>query len=616
MGGERGVCCRRRAAGAVAGWFHTMRNTLHRPTNTRALGRGAPLVLAGLFGLLVLVALLAYSGLRSGNGAGAALEPGAVQPNTAPSSAVQRGPLAPTRVGNGDAPAPSEREALSAEPAPQRGSEPTRTATLTLVGRFVQPARKGLKPAQARVILTPAQGTPRQVELRDAEQVRIEGLPALEYTLTIEAPGFVHRAQVLDLGAQAEEAREHVAQRGAELEHDVDLLLWPERWVALRVEGPDGRPYAELATELGMEPVQLFTSAFEVRARLAAPPTGTLDAPGEPDLLTFHPVHGHKRWRLPDGSAGSIELHAAPPLWIGLVVHGVPLAWEWLGPEQDELLFRIEPEQLDARLATLRLRVVAEEDGSPVPDAKLTLSAEVSAHRRAEHHDLTADAQGRFELTRIVPGSYELLLTRGESLLADAPTFAPGEVRDLGDLVLPLGRAIEIVVEREDGAPGHAFVEVAPYRPEQFVEELYPSSQHRFVPPGMTYRLSAPVRPSIVRAAGMDPVDGTRMFPSGRSANVLLDPEALPTAPLRLVVHRLRHVAFVLPEGKAAGGERVQVLDALDLIVARADVEGSRTRDVDLVPGDYRVRLVDAQGAQLDELRFEVGDEDLELLWP
>lgn len=595
---------------------------LHRERRARRRrGRATPLALGALLGSALLAAALVLVLIRGDSTDGPPVAPAAPAPSP-PAARPAAGPAAeqsaPRPVDPPHlAPLPA-RETVIGEPAGTLERAPAAgTPSLTLVGRWMRPDRRPIEVEDAEWILVAPDGGTLRAAAQAGSAPRLEGVPVDRYRVRVEAPGHRHREQVLDLAPQAREAARQQAEQGSELEHELDLVLWPEGWVAVRLETRDGRPFGELAQELGLEPHQLFTAVFDVRARRAAPPAGELDVPGEEGLAKFHRAPGHRVWRLPEGSLGSLELHAHPPLWLGLWMHGTPLAWEPLHAADDQVLFRMELEDLQARLATLRLRVVAAETGAPATDARVTLRANSSAHRRSEQIDRRVGPDGRLELTRIVPGSYELAVTRGESILPEAVELLPSQVLDLGDIALPLGEAFEVEVAHADGRLSDAFLEIGPYRPGELADGLYPSHLQRQYSPARAYPLPVPVVPSIVRATGITLIPGGRFLQTdGRSANVLLDPRDLPPAPLRLVLHAQHSVSFTLPEDHGFGGARVDVLDELELVVGRSRLTGARSGDVDLIPGAYRARLVGAAGEVLDEMRFELGNEALEVRWP
>lgn len=588
-----------------------MGNELHRAERKGASQKPLLLVPAAL-----LAALLTWWVWPAGRPQGAAARPeqGTEVAGAGPSVELVAGAPEPIEVGaaggSAEAPEDAERAAVGREGG-ARAAEPA--LVVSFAGRLVDPLRQPLAPASTTLVLVPAPGAklsaaPRTTTVRAATEVLVEELPPGRWLARVSAPGHRHAEQVFELSPAGDPAGTSTVGARTVLRFEERLVLWPESFVAVRLETPRGEPFEILAEELGLEPESLFVGAFDVRARLDPPDDAAWSAweraeEAEPPAR-FAPPPGYKSWRLPGACIGSLRLHAPPPMWVGLAVHGVPLGWELLAPGEQEVAFRLDADALLARLSSLALRVVAAETGAPLPGARVTLRAEVSAHRRAEHAKVAPDPDGRVRLERIVPGEYDLEVGTATTLHQERVRVPPGQALEHPDVALAYGAGLLVRVE---GAPSSTitFLEVAPYERGGRTEELYPPSLWRSADERGEHLLPLPSAPSIVRATVLD-VEHHREV--ARSRDVVVDPAAPPPGPLVLAVQRLVDVDF---EAFPAEAAVIEVLDDQELVLAAIVPERGVADDTDLVPGAYRARALDGAGRVLAEAHFVVGDEPL-----
>ena len=514
----------------------------------------------------------------------------------APPAPTPLQPQAPTtRQPSGEparsaAPVPEDETAAVVAPAPI-------PRTLDLVLRFVGPDGSSLHVAQAELVLESDGLPPRREMVRDAKFHRLSSVPAVKARLSVTAAGFRHLARELDL-----QRAELTRKRGEIVER---IYLWPTEWIAIRVLTPENEPFEELSAALGLDSKHLFVDAFEARACLdPSSAESWQQAEEDPRLATWHKPHLYQSWSLPGGCVGSLQILCTPrpPLWVGLRVLGEPLGVELLSPGQQEVVFRLNAQSLRGRLARLELRAVDAASRLPLPEARLTLKADTSAHRRPDQADVRATADGRLVLEHIVPGRYELYLTHGEVAHQQRIELAAGERIDLGDVLLGSASAVLVRTVDKNGAPTSAFIEVAPYVREASAEELYPPNLWRLAQGD--YRLPMPTVVSIVRARGWD-AHGHHTT-GALSLGVLLDPAHPPAGALELVVMDPHMVRFgALPVAAVA----LQVLDELELVVASratTDRVGEELRGIELIPGRYRARLRAQDGALVREIPFVV----------
>ncbi len=486
------------------------------------------------------------------------------------------------------------------EPEEKVVKGPLEPGSFDLLLRFTDPRRNDIELATGTVELRAQGSEPRQLEVHDAASVCFEDLPAGTYTVHATAPGFVHREQVFDLNSLdgAEDLRDGRAVFGER------LVLWPDGWIAIEVRTSGGRPFEELASELAMDPQHLFVDAFEARAIRAVPGPDSWDAVEVPPIAVFHKPPTYQAWQMPGSCVGSLQLLEEPPMWIGLALHGQQVGWEPLQRGAHEVSFRLDAAAFEHCFASVTLRAV-DGSGKPISGARGTLKPDTSAHRRDDLSNVASGPEGRISFARVLPGKSELSVLFGEALHQELLVLKPGEQRDLGDVTLAAGAAVPLRVVDAEGRPVTAWIEIAPFREGERVDQLYPPNLHRITGSDGQYRLPMPSAPSIVRARSAVP---PRMLPTDdQSPNVLLDPAAPPTEPLVLVVREPLNVTFELP---ADEGYTLEVVDEVNILVVappyRRLEEGQPVEE--LVPGTYRARLLDAQRAVVGETAFTLLD--------
>jgi hypothetical protein len=272
---------------------------------------------------------------------------------------------------------------------------------------------------------------------------------------------------------------------------------------------------------------------------------------------------------------------------------GASVGWELLQPGRSEVVFQFDRAALDQRLARVVVRVVDRDGLAPVERALVTLRADRSAHRRADHSGVPSDSNGRVEFVDVVYGRYELTIARGESQHQQMIELRPAERRDLGDIAIGDTQGLDVLVLDEAGRPVLAYVEFGSYERGRSSAQLYPPlPRHRTDRFGRVH-LPRPSGRAIVRAtreAGRGSgVDTAQELRGARSANTSFDPGAPPVGPLRLVLFEPRAVQLSI---RSRAGNRIEVLDELDLVVARSVRADARELALELVPGLYRARCL------------------------
>lgn len=485
---------------------------------------------------------------------------------------------------------------------------------IVLLVRFLSPNGMRLELDQGRAWLRDAQGEERSTPFAKCQEIRFEGLaPDEAHTLRIEAPGFEHRAQRIDLSFKGRIVRE---KKSGESVFSENSTLWPSDWVAIVVETTDGRPFAALADELGIHPARLFAGAFQARARLQPPDGRAAAADDSASLARFFPPPGYQSWELPGSCVGSLELLRPPPLWIELRLFDVPTSCELLLPGSTELVFRIDRTLLEGRLAHVRLRVVDAANGAPVEGALATLNADTSVHRRKDQGNVRSDRNGRVAFVLVVPGRYELRVLRGESQHQQMIDLGAGELRELGDIALSDAPGFDVLTVDAAGQPMSAYVEIGPFAAGRRSAELYPQMLRFRSDASGRARLPMPSQLAIVRATvevGRSNHPASEQEVHGiRSANVLIDPSAARVRVLRLTLHEPFPVQLTWKGPDAAGIEVLDELDVVNAVVnARTSRPEKRTLNAELVPGRYRARARHADGSFGREVPFVLVDRPL-----
>jgi len=176
--------------------------------------------------------------------------------------------------------------------------------------------------------------------------------------------------------------------------------------------------------------------------------------------------------------------------------------------------------------------------------------------------------------------------------------------------VLRAETGIALRVHDASGLPAVAWIEIAPYRPGERTEDLYPPNLHRYTDENGEFRLPVPAERSILRASLLD---AEHMDSSGpRSPNILLDPGALPVGPLLIVIREPVEVRF---DTEITDGVRIDVIDELGLVVATATPQTDGLR-VELTPGSYRARRFAGGSSESSETPLQVGSEPMRITFP
>lgn len=409
--------------------------------------------------------------------------------------------------------------------------------------------------------------------------------------MTAEARGFAPLAVELDL-----------TNRSGRIEEALEL--WPLDWLAVRVRTGDGRPFGALAAELGLEIEDVFEAGFRLW-QSDVPPRDAAELPAEAPMRqggAFRPASPHyDSYQEPDVVA-RLRREPGAASWIALAFHERFLGWRHAPAGASEVVFALDLDRVESQFASLDLHVVDRRTKAPIPGARVHLDAEVSGLRRADTDEVEADDEGRVRVAPLIPGEYDLAVTAdGASEHRQRLVVLPGTRLDLGDVELEFAPPLEVRVTDARGNPLAALLQLGPYRRGARVQDCVSPRAWTTNRDG-TERIPSPAVPTIVLASRFERGDG-RFVLGASSSLVLLDPDRLPPR-VEIVVRdpvRVEIDATALGDAVAAAWTE----DALGIVIDEDELESGST-GANLQPGPYRVRIVDAAGAELGARDFEV----------
>jgi hypothetical protein len=348
----------------------------------------------------------------------------------------------------------------------------------------------------------------------------------------------------------------------------VDLTL-PARWVlTVNAVTLDDRPLAEALAAQKLAPfLDLGVAAFPGPiASPMFPTTSNRLQLGLGVARTFDRFMDTEKPR-PKQAVGSITLPPDRPVHVALLLGGAILAQTEVPPGQPDLTFTIAPQDVAAKLATARMRIL-DDQGAPLVGAKVSLG---SAGGWLSGGGTATDADGRVRLTNLQPGVLRLQVD-GTPLRprVGEVELRPGDDIDLGDIALFASTEVELVFDHADER--RAVVVTCLEPPAR--TDVRPSKEFRGM--GSPWKLNlTPGRHAIVERSS-----------AGASA-LELDTRNLPPQPIRV---ELRPAATLRLLDRIEGGfARVAILTKSGAVAFATEVTGRGDRDLQLPPGTYDV---------------------------
>lgn len=406
------------------------------------------------------------------------------------------------------------------------------------------------------------------------DQYAIPGLTPGTWTLRPYADGIVARTESIEITAVAFQTH--------------DLQLERATVVPVFVRTTDGAPFSS-------GPSARERTDYLAVVALAQPLTADLPPTDSSSVGSF----GLGRWsaagRLgpppePGAALGTLQLDVPPPVHAALLLRHVVLAQQVVPAGATELVFVIDEAAIDARFATVRLRLIDAASGQPITaDGHVSFSTSQGGGARAR-----PDEDGTWIAERVLPGITHMVVSAKEREHVSTDfLLRAGETLDLGDLVLgpevrirgrllgtdgqPVSGAVQwtdldtrrargtTTDRRHASADGDGDFEIdaGPRRylvvgksAEGLVGSIHIDARGGATP-RFDLQLAPPVR--VVVSAGGDPLRGYALE--------VLDPHGQLIAAERIEV-RSREVTF----GLAAGEYTIEVYDEVENLLRRIPV--------------------------------------------
>jgi len=302
--------------------------------------------------------------------------------------------------------------------------------------------------------------------------------------------------------------------------------------------------------------------------------------------------------RLPPEYIGVVVLAEGPPVVVSLVNYHAVLATQRVEAGATEVAFTLTAEDVRARLATVRMRVVDAGTDEPLAGVRPTLAGGAMV---ASGRGLESGGDGTLVLEHQAPGKHELsLMAQGYELFRREVLAAAGAVTDLGTIALE--REVEISGRVVDEA-GAGVAATVGYRRLDREESSETSSWAANVKNDAegAFRIGRLGRGEYLLQVGAR--DEVRA-----SAAVLVDTRAGPVEGLRLVA--LPAATLVLVPPSAGWRElRFSIEDGAGRRVVHSRFYDEAPRAIRLAPGEYTLFLVSTDAGSGLGKRLVLGAE-------
>lgn len=254
-----------------------------------------------------------------------------------------------------------------------------------------------------------------------------------EWQLTVRADGAVDHAQALVVTDDAEQALDVTLDRS-----------FPVRVFAVTADGKDLTTV--LRTELG-----LFGRLVAAGQAEAFP---ARFAPTDYGMVFVGDAKWNDESNPKDGWLGTLQLAAAPPAHVALLLRHVVIDQQRVEPGQGEVRFVVAPDAVKKLLGSATVRVVDATTQQPIAGARVALTTS-SAFSGGQ----PADAEGRARVENLSPGLMRLMINAKDyEALQMTVRIEPGATLDLG--AIPLDKAMPLTGRVVDAAGKPATAEV------------------------------------------------------------------------------------------------------------------------------------------------------------
>lgn len=475
--------------------------------------------------------------------------------------------------------APAEAAAL-----PSASTDP---AGATLVGFLVDAEHgAGLK-SPVSIVLSRDQER-RCFEAASLETVfRAETLSTGAWCVEIQAEGYLPLRTTTEINATSGLVSER-------------YVMWPENWVRVRVITTDGRPYSDLARELGFDSGQVFEEGFRVwRApslpEAAAQWPATLAVPGRADAWISSSTHHRSE---EPRTVAVVRRFPVGSTWVAVAFHSHFLGWQEAPPGADAVAFEMTLDKLEAQLGALRGRVVDPISRAAIVDARARLVCAVGQRNRADTVNPPIDPLSGFSVQSLLPGEYDLTISAPDRAeRSQHIVIEPGRELDLGDLELDVAPPLEIRVFDQQGKPVRAQIQFGEWRPGASVWDCV-TNDAVYTDDAGVLRRSTPASKVVARISAQKPNSGDNpQYDTFAPAYILLEPS--PSAQhVEVAIPSYFDCELELPPG-IPDEVTVHIVNSLELIVATGPY-------VELPAGVFRALLLDGEAKQLGTHEFTV----------
>lgn len=364
----------------------------------------------------------------------------------------------------------------------------------------------------------------------------------------------------------------------------VDLTFEPSWFVKVLLLAPDGRPLHEaLADDKELAraaPVSVIAGYGMLPAQL--PLSDLRDTPLTVGTWQSTRGLGGRTQELPARYAGTLEMREHRDAVVAAVLREVVLVQVPVQAGQDEVTLTVDPRQLRALLAGVRLQVVDAGTGKPLTDARVELH-----DAQTRQQPVAVDADGRFEQGNLRPGRYQLSIqVEGHAGPSASVDLLPGRTTDVG--TIPVAAAFELVVHVtgvDDGTPVYGSLQ----QTDAFAHAALAPAPIRVA--GRNGELRADIAPGRY---------GLRLSGSDRGACVDFDTRRLGSEPL--VVALASQPSIRVTPSSAGEPMRLVLQDSNGLVAYDRWITWTTPFSVSLPAGDYRVRIERVGGEARDEL--------------
>jgi hypothetical protein len=443
-------------------------------------------------------------------------------------------------------------------------------------------------PGLARVSLVDGAGVRRSSDV----ELGAYAFHALEfgtYWMTARADGHRTLEQTLELNAADPLLR-------------WDIVLQEAPALRIRVLTPDGRNLTDVLAQTGAP----LGARLLVPIVTREPPQARLhgadrEADGLPAAGQFH-SRGPRLNGLSPDCMGVLVFDCDLPAYVSLVIHETIVETRRVDAGEEELTFTMSPDEMLAKLAGLRVRVIDAETGLAVARARVTLRGGTYADQ-----GVATDAWGEAAIAGREPGRFELrVVAEGYQRLIRRIDAQPGETIELGTVALEREVGIEGCVLDSEDRPLALSFSVGTLDPVD--RSIQWSRDPHFKSNGNgSFEVRGLRRGEhVIRVGENDALEAKEwQGHSWVSDNVVVDTHL---GSLSGVVLRVRPASrLVLRAPGLAAGTRVRVLDedGLELIASRP--VGSHPISLRLPAGACQVVLLDRTGAVLSEHRPTLG---------